>query len=166
MGFSLTDEDHMVVRHKDIKKEITTDHYLAPAISKFATMFRQEAYQGLPDAHVTVKKLPTKYKRGRARTNIGPRRGRAPTRSHSCTPKWVKVREEPEDNDLGNRSRTTAVGTQGITRTVRRKKQKWERDSIARVAFDPEPIPDCNVKANVGRDFLFHEPILGIQLKK
>ena len=36
MGFSLTDEDHMVVRHKDIKKEITTDHYLAPAISKLA----------------------------------------------------------------------------------------------------------------------------------
>jgi hypothetical protein len=33
------------------------------------------------------------------------------------------------------------------------------KDSRARVEFDPEPIPDRNVKANVGRDFLFHEKI-------
>jgi hypothetical protein len=34
-----------------------------------------------------------------------------------------------------------------------------EKDSRARAEFDLEPIPDCNVKANVGRDFLFHEAI-------
>jgi hypothetical protein len=93
------------------------------------------------------------------RTDIGPRGERAPTRNRSFTPKWGKVKEELGDNDFGSRARASAVGTQGITRMVRRKKQKWKWDSIARAAFDPEPIPDCNVKTNVGRDFLFHESI-------
>jgi hypothetical protein len=41
MGFSLTNEDHMVVCNKDIKERKTTDHTLAPPISKFPTMFKQ-----------------------------------------------------------------------------------------------------------------------------
>ena len=57
-GFSLTDEDHMVVGHKDIREEQTTDRYLAPAILKFA---------------INVQ-------RGRAPTNIEPRREREPRR--------------------------------------------------------------------------------------
>ncbi len=48
---------------------------------------------------------------------------------------------------------------QKFTRTVQRKNQQWEQDSRSRAEFDPESIPDCNVKANVGRDFLFHEVI-------
>jgi hypothetical protein len=35
----------------------------------------------------------------------------------------------------------------------------WEKDSIAKVAYDPAHIPDCNVQATVGQHFLFHEPI-------
>jgi hypothetical protein len=35
----------------------------------------------------------------------------------------------------------------------------WEKDSIARAAYDPEHIPDCNVQATIGKHFLFHEVI-------
>ncbi len=35
----------------------------------------------------------------------------------------------------------------------------WEKDSIARAAYDPEHILDCNVQATVGKHFLFHEEI-------
>jgi hypothetical protein len=48
---------------------------------------------------------------------------------------------------------------QKFTRTVQRKNQQWEKDSRSRAEFDPELILDCNAKANVGRDFLFHETI-------
>ena len=37
MGFSLTDEPHMVICSKDIREGKITDRYLAPAISKSAT---------------------------------------------------------------------------------------------------------------------------------
>jgi ribonuclease HI len=36
MGFSLTDEEHMVVCPKDLREGTTTDRYLAPAITRFA----------------------------------------------------------------------------------------------------------------------------------
>jgi hypothetical protein len=36
MGFSLTDESHMVKCSRDIREGKVTDRYLAPAISKFA----------------------------------------------------------------------------------------------------------------------------------
>ena len=48
---------------------------------------------------------------------------------------------------------------QKFTRTVQKKNQRWGKDSRSRAEFDPGSIPDCNVKANVGRDFLFHETI-------
>jgi hypothetical protein len=48
---------------------------------------------------------------------------------------------------------------QKFTRIVQRKNQRWESNSRSRADFEPESIPDCNVKASVGRDFLFHETI-------
>ena len=36
MGFSLTDEEHMVVCPKDLREGTITDRYLAPAITRFA----------------------------------------------------------------------------------------------------------------------------------
>ena len=44
-------------------------------------------------------------------------------------------------------------------RIVQRRDLPWEKDSIARAAYDPEHIPDCNVQATVGKHFLFHEEI-------
>ena len=46
-----------------------------------------------------------------------------------------------------------------FTRIIQRKDLPWEKDSIARVANDPEHIPDCNVQATVGQHFIFSEPI-------
>jgi hypothetical protein len=69
------------------------------------------------------------------------------------------VREEPKDNNTRERARMSAVDTRGLTRMVLRKNQTWERYSIARAAYDPEHIHDCNFKATVGKHFQFHEPI-------
>jgi hypothetical protein len=38
-------------------------------------------------------------------------------------------------------------------------RRRWDSNSRSRAEFDPDSIPDCNVKASVGRDFLFHETI-------
>ena len=43
-----------------------------------------------------------------------------------------------------------------VTRIVQHRDLQWEKDSIARVAYDPEHIPDCNVQATIGKHFLFH----------
>jgi hypothetical protein len=72
--------------------------------------------------------------RGRTQTKIGSRGDRAPTGNHTFTPKkGVKSEsEELGNNDIRERPRMTAVDTQGFTRMVRPKKQKWERNSIAK----------------------------------
>jgi hypothetical protein len=53
----------------------------------------------------------------------------------------------------------SAGETQGFTRMVLRKNLIWERDSLARTMYDPEHIPNCNVKATVGKHFLFNERV-------
>jgi hypothetical protein len=42
MGFSLTDEPHVVICSRDIREGKITDRYLAPAISKFAIAIHTE----------------------------------------------------------------------------------------------------------------------------
>ena len=74
--------------------------------------------------------------------------------------RWGKVSEKSQDDDIMERARGSATEKHGFTRIVRRKNLTWERDSIARVAYDPAHIPDCNVNATLGKHFLFHEPIL------
>ena len=46
-----------------------------------------------------------------------------------------------------------------FTRIVQHRDLPWEKDSIARPAYDPEHIPDCNVQATIGKHFLFHKVI-------
>ena len=57
------------------------------------------------------------------------------------------------------RAEERAGSSASCSQQVFRKNLTWERDSIARVAYDPAHIPDCNVHATVGKHFLFHEPI-------
>jgi hypothetical protein len=57
------------------------------------------------------------------------------------------------------RAEERAGSSASCSQQVFRKNLSWERDSIARVAYDPAHIPDCNVHATVGKHFLFHEPI-------
>ena len=63
-----------------------------------------------------------------------------------------------EEEDMA-RERQSRCNTQNFTREETHRKLPWEPDSISHAAFDPDPILDCNVKANVGRDFFFHGPI-------
>ena len=65
---------------------------------------------------------------------------------------------ESTSDEIRERVRMSAVETQGFTRMVQRKSLIWERDSIARTTYDLEQIPDCNVKATVGKHFLHNEP--------
>jgi hypothetical protein len=72
---------------------------------------------------------------------------------------WGKVNKIPDDEDIRGQACNEAKASNRFTRIVQRKDLPWEKDSIARVAYDPEHIPDCNVQATVGQHFLFHEPI-------
>ncbi len=63
------------------------------------------------------------------------------------------------NNDVQESVEINADVPQKFSRSVQRKNQQWEKDSRSPAEFDPESIPDCNVKAKVGRDFLFHEVI-------
>ena len=57
-----------------------------------------------------------------------------------------------------NDANTHTNASRQFTRIVQRKNLPCEKDSIAKVAYDPAHIPDCNVQATVGQHFLFHEP--------
>jgi hypothetical protein len=46
MGFSLTNEEHIVVCPKDIRQGTISDRYLAPAITKFAIKVGNQEGQG------------------------------------------------------------------------------------------------------------------------
>jgi hypothetical protein len=138
MGFALTDEQHMLLCPEDVREGKVIDRHLAPAISRFAI-----------DIETVKKCQPTS---DRAEDELR----REIVNLHQ---RWGKVREESSDDDVRERARGSATETQGFTRIVRRKNLTWERDSIARVAYDPAHIPDCNVYPTVGKHFLFHEPI-------
>jgi hypothetical protein len=73
--------------------------------------------------------------------------------------RWGKVNEIPDNEDIRAQACDEAKASNRFTRIFQRKDLPWEKDSIARVAYDPEHIPDCNVQATVGQYFLFHEPI-------
>ena len=71
--------------------------------------------------------------------------------------KWSKDCDKLENDDIQESAEMNDGVPQKFTRIVQRKNQRWESNSRSRAEFEPESIPDCNVKASVGRDFLFHE---------
>jgi hypothetical protein len=76
-------------------------------------------------------------------------------------PREIKGLTE-NDRKIGTPSTHRSKDQQRMTARLEprvRKKQTWERDSIARATYNQENIPDCNVKATVGKHFLCHEPI-------
>jgi hypothetical protein len=77
----------------------------------------------------------------------------------SLLQRWGKVTEQSPNDETRERARISAVETQGFTRMVQRKSLIWKRDSLARTMYGPKHMPDCNVKATVGKHFLFNEPI-------
>jgi len=131
MGVSLTDEQDMRLCPKDVREGNVIDRYLAPAISRFAI-----------DIQTEEKCQPTL---DQAETEL-------PMNLHQ---RWGKVSEKSQDDDIMERARGSATEKQGFTRIVRRKNLTWERDSIARVAYVPAHIPDCNVCKRHSRKALF-----------
>ena len=74
--------------------------------------------------------------------------------------RWGKISRATEDDNIRAQACNDANASGQFTRISQRKKNlPWEKDSIARVAYDPAHIPDCNVQASVGKHFLFNEPI-------
>jgi hypothetical protein len=90
MGFSLTDEPHMVIFSRDVRGTIT-DRYLAPAISKFAI-----AIQAEEEREPTLD--PEEKELRREIVNLHQR--------------WGKVTEESTNDETKERARRSAVKTQ------------------------------------------------------
>ncbi len=138
MGFSLTEKPNEIECTKDVRDGKISDRYLAPAISRFVIeILANVATETDMDqqAQDVRRKLAKLYQR------------------------WGKVHKTPDNEDISAQVCNEAKASNRFTRIVQRKDLPWEKDSIARVAHDPEHIPDCNFQATVGRHFLFHEQI-------
>jgi hypothetical protein len=74
--------------------------------------------------------------------------------------KWNKDSAELEDNDIKEQTKMNAGGSQKFTRMVQRKNQTWGKiRELERSLIQSQFQTVCNAKANVGKDFLFHEAI-------
>ena len=113
-----------------------SDRYLAPAISRFVTSTLAEVGGGA-DRDQQAKDV------WRELVNLHQR--------------WGKVSKLTDSENI--RAFNEANASRIFIRIVQRKDLPWEKDSIARVAYDPARIPDCNIQATVGQHVLFHEPI-------
>ena len=115
-----------------------SDRYLAPATSRFVTSTLAEVGGGADrdqQAKDVWRELVHLYQR------------------------WGKVSKITEGDNIRAPACNDANASRQFTRIVQCKSLPWEKDSIAKVAYDPAHIPDCNVQATVGRHFLFNEPI-------
>jgi ribonuclease HI len=138
MGFSLTTESNEVTCPKDAREGKVSDRFLAPAISRFATSVLEGDEQ--------VEDLTQPINEARRRLASLHRR-------------WSKIIKTSESENVRMQACKEAEKSNKFTRIVQRRDLPWEKDSIARAAYDPEHIPDCNVQATIGKHFLFHEVI-------
>jgi hypothetical protein len=126
MGFSLTDEPNEILCPKDIREGKVSDRYLAPAISRFVTSTQAEVGGGAESdqqAKDVWRELSHLYQR------------------------WGKVSKITEGDNIRAQACNDANASSQFTRIVQRKNLPCEKDSIAKVAYDPAHIPDCNVQA-------------------
>ena len=138
MGFSLTEEPNEILCPKDVREGKVSDRYLAPVISRFVTSTLAEVGGGADrdqQAKDVWRELVHLYQR------------------------WGKVSKITEGDNIRAPACNAANASRQFTRIVQCKSLPWEKDSIAKVAYDPAHIPDCNVQATVGQHFLFHKPI-------
>ena len=70
--------------------------------------------------------------------------------------RWSKITKTPGSENVRMKACKEAEKSSKFIRIVQRRDLPWEKDSIARAAYDPEHIPDCNVQATIGKHFLFH----------
>jgi hypothetical protein len=138
MGFSLTAESNEVTCPKDAREGKGSDRFLAPAISRFATSVLVDDEQGEDLAQQTNE----------ARRQLA-----------SLHRRWSKITKTSESENVRMQACKEAEKSNRVTRIVQHRDLPWEKDSIARAAYDPEHIPDCNIQATIGKHFLFHEVI-------
>jgi hypothetical protein len=138
MGFSLTTESNEVTCPKDAREGKVSDRFLAPAISRFATSVL-EGDEQVEDLTQPINE---------ARRQLA-----------SLHRRWSKITKTSESENVRMQACKEAEKSNKFTRIVQRRDLPWEKDSIARAAYDPEHIPDCNVQATIGKHFLFHEVI-------
>jgi hypothetical protein len=138
MGFPLTEESNEVLCPKDVREGKGIDRFLAPAISRFATTTMVGAGGGAD------------------RDQQAPKAWRKLVHLHQ---RWSKPSKTTEGDNIRELAYNDANASGQFTRIIQRKNLLWERDSIAKVAYDRAHIPDCNVQASVGKHLLFNEPI-------
>ena len=130
MGISLTAESNEVTCPKDAREGKVSDRFLAPAISRFATSVLEGDEQ--------VEDLTQPINEARRRLASLHRR-------------WSKITKTSESENVRMQACKEAEKSNKFTRIVQRRDLPWEKDSIARAAYDPEHIPDCNVQATIGK---------------
>jgi len=138
MGFSLTAEPNEITCPQDAREGKVSDRFLAPAISRFATSVLTD------DEQVQDLTQPV---------------NEAKRQLESLHWRWSKITRTPGSENVRMKACKEAEKSSKFIRIVQRRDHPWEKDSIARAAYDPEHIPDCNVQATVGKHFLFHEEI-------
>jgi hypothetical protein len=136
MCFTLTDEPNAILCPRDVRDGKVSDRYLAPAISRFAVSIQANVGTGA-EIDLQTKDVWRELM--------------------SLHQRWDKVSKLTDSENI--RAFNEANASRIFIRIVQRKDLPWEKDSIARVAYDPARIPDCNIQATVGQHFLFHEPI-------
>ena len=136
MGISLTAEPNEVTCPKDAREGKVSDRFLAPVISRFATSVLANDKQ--------VEDLAQQI--NEARRQLA-----------SLHQQWSKITKTSDSEDVRVQACKEAEKSNRFTRIVQHRDLPWEKGSIARAAYDPEHIPDCNVQATIGKHFLFHE---------
>ena len=138
MGFSLTAKPNEVMCPKDAREGKVSDRFLAPAKSRFATSLLAN------DEHVE---------------DLAQQTNEARRQLSSLHQRWSKITKTSDSEDVRVQACKEAEKSNRFTRIVQHRDLPWEKDSIARAAYDPKHIPDCNVQATIGNHFLFHELI-------
>ena len=138
MGFSLTDEPNAFSCPKDVREGKVSGRYLAPVISEFVTSTLSKTGIG---------------------TGVKQEVGDVWREVVSLHQRWGKVNMNTEGDTIRMQACRDANTSRLFTSIAHCKNLPWEKDSIARAAYDPAHIPDCNVQATIGQHFLFSEPI-------
>jgi hypothetical protein len=125
MGFSLTEEPNEILCPKDIREGKGSDRFLARAISRFVTS-TLAGIGGGTDRDQQAKDV-----------------WRELVHLHQW---WGKISKITEGDNIRAQACNDANASGQFTRIVQRKNLPWEKDSIARVAYDPMHIQDCNVQ--------------------
>ena len=136
MGYSLREDEHIIVCPKDDQEGKLEDRYLAPAISQYIRQCAADPSSA-----------------------DGSRKSQPLHQAQELHAKWGLCDETLDEKAEEESIRQNRANPLQFERVTTHKRLRWERGSISNQALDPEPIPDCNVKAHVGRDFLLNQPI-------